>query len=60
VGISEILADIFTIVNNHMMVAYNGTTAIDIIKQKHVDVALIDMRMPGLNGVEMINLDSRD
>jgi len=53
-GICETLADIFTIVNFNVMVAYNGNTALDIIKQKHVDVALIDMRMPGLNGVETL------
>ncbi|HME55310.1 MAG TPA: response regulator [Candidatus Lokiarchaeia archaeon] len=54
VGICETLADIFTIVNFHVIIAHNGNTAIDIIKQKHVDVALIDMRMPGLSGVETL------
>jgi DNA-binding NtrC family response regulator len=53
-GICETLADILTIVNFHVMVAHNGYTAIEIVQQKHVDVALIDMRMPGLNGVETL------
>lgn len=51
-GICETLADILQIVNFNVLVAKNGYEAIDIIKNNHIDIALIDMRMPGLNGVE--------
>ncbi len=37
-------------VGYHVMVAYSGMSAIDIIKDQNFDVALIDIRMPKING----------
>lgn len=37
-------------VGYHVVVAYSGSQAIDIIKEQAFDVALIDIRMPKING----------
>lgn len=37
-------------VGYHVVVAYSGTSAIEIIKEQIFDVALIDIRMPKING----------
>lgn len=37
-------------VGYHVMVAYSGMSAIDLIKDQNFDVALIDIRMPKING----------
>jgi DNA-binding NtrC family response regulator len=37
-------------VGYHVVVAYSGMSAIEIIKEQDFDVALIDIRMPKING----------
>ncbi|HQP91653.1 MAG TPA: response regulator, partial [Candidatus Omnitrophota bacterium] len=34
--------------------AYNGNEALDIVKRKHIDLILLDINMPGMNGFEVI------
>jgi len=34
--------------------AENGIQAVDIIRNGHIDIAFLDIRMPGLNGVDAL------
>lgn len=34
-------------------IASNGAEALAIIRQTHIDIAILDIRMPGLNGLEL-------
>jgi CheY-like chemotaxis protein len=34
--------------------AYNGSEALDRVKTKHIDLILLDINMPGMNGFEVI------
>jgi two-component system response regulator HydG len=51
-GMTETLADILTDIGYDVAVAGNGYQAIEIIKEKKYDIAFIDIKMPGINGVE--------
>ena len=39
--------------------AKDGREAVDIIRNGHIDIAFLDIRMPGLNGVEALREISR-
>ncbi|MBU7019301.1 MAG: response regulator [Theionarchaea archaeon] len=51
-GIAETLADIFCEMGYDIDVAGNGYKAIEMVKMKIYDASLIDIRMPGINGIE--------
>ena len=34
--------------------ASNGETALELVKKKYFDLALIDIRMPGMDGIELL------
>ena len=51
-GMSETLNDILTDFGYHVEVARNGYEAIDRVKERAFDIVLMDIRMPGINGVE--------
>lgn len=51
-GMTETLSDILDEMGYDVAVASDGCKAIEIIREKPCDVALIDIRMPGINGVE--------
>jgi two-component system response regulator HydG len=51
-GMTETLADILTDIGHDVAVAGNGYQAIEMIKEKKYDIAFIDIKMPGINGVE--------
>ncbi len=42
--------------DNHMLAekAYNGPEALDMVKRKKIDLILLDINMPGMNGFEVI------
>lgn len=42
--------------DNHILPekAYNGLEALDLAKKKHIDLILLDINMPGMNGFEVI------
>ncbi len=48
-GLARFLSDDFTIYK-----AYNGTEAVNIAKNKDLDVILCDIKMPGMDGNDMI------
>jgi DNA-binding NtrC family response regulator len=47
------LADIFTDLGYDVDVAYDGHSARERVKQKTYDVALLDLKMPGMDGLEL-------
>ncbi len=51
-GMTETLADIFTDMGYEVAVGENGYRAIEMIRQNKYDLALMDIKMPGINGVE--------
>jgi len=47
------LADIFTDLGYEVDVAYDGPSALELVKQKTYDIALLDLKMPGMDGLEL-------
>jgi two-component system response regulator HydG len=47
------LADIFTDLGYDVDVAYDGPSALVLVEQKVYDVALLDLKMPGMDGLEL-------
>ena len=52
VGMTETLLDIFNDIGFDVSVANNGYEAIEMIREGVYDVTLMDIKMPGINGVE--------
>lgn len=51
-GMTETLSDILTDLGHHVEIANDGFKAIQKVKAQTFDVILMDIRMPGINGVE--------
>ncbi|HEY2147795.1 MAG TPA: response regulator [Pirellulales bacterium] len=47
------LADIFGDLGYRVDVAYDGPTAIQLVEKNHYGVALLDLKMPGMSGLEL-------
>jgi two-component system, NtrC family, response regulator HydG len=47
------LADIFTDLGYDVDVAYDGFSALALVHRKTYDVALLDLKMPGMDGLEL-------
>ena len=47
------LQDIFQDLGYDVDVAHSGTAALELVRQKMYDVALLDLKMPGMNGLEL-------
>jgi CheY-like chemotaxis protein len=47
------LSDILTDLGYHVDAAHDGLTALDKVRQKHYDLALLDLKMPGMDGLEL-------
>jgi CheY-like chemotaxis protein len=47
------LSDIFGDLGYHVDVAYDGTSALKLFEQRRYDVALLDLKMPGMSGLEL-------
>jgi DNA-binding NtrC family response regulator len=47
------LSDIFADLGYEVETAHDGLTALKLAEQKHFDVALLDLRMPGMDGLEL-------
>lgn len=50
----EALAERLTIRDVDVTAAENGAEALNLVKRKDFDVALIDLRMPGMSGEELL------
>jgi DNA-binding NtrC family response regulator len=53
-GMVDTLADILSANGHQVGLAYSGPSALDMVKSARYDVALMDIQMPGLNGVEVL------
>jgi len=51
-GMTETLADILSELSYDVAVAEDGYRAIEMMRKKAYDVALMDIKMPGINGVD--------
>lgn len=47
------LSDILTDLGYQVDVAYDGHSALELVKQNTYDVALLDLKMPGMDGLEL-------
>lgn len=47
------LSDILTDLGYQVEIAHNGFAALDLVRQKHFDVALLDLKMPGMDGLTL-------
>ena len=47
------LSDILTDLGYRVDCAYDGPAALDLIRKEHYDIALLDLRMPGMDGLTL-------
>lgn len=52
--IREVLTDFLTLEGFDVRCVSDGEEAIEVLEREHFDVALIDMKMPGLSGIEVL------
>lgn len=45
---------ILNMVFGNVFHAYNGIEALEILEKNHIDILLTDIRMPGMDGIELI------
>lgn len=53
-GVRENLAELFELVGYSVLTAANASEAMEELRKHDVDLLLTDHRMPGLNGLELI------
>lgn len=53
-GIRLLLEELFKRENYHTMSAQNGGEALQIIAEEELDCVLLDMKMPGIDGIEVL------
>jgi two-component system response regulator HydG len=47
------LSDILTDLGHRVDIAHDGLGALELVRNKHYDVALLDLKMPGMDGLEL-------
>jgi DNA-binding response OmpR family regulator len=52
----QTLTDILRLEGYHVASAANGEAALDFVRQNPVDLILLDLRMPGMSGLEVIKV----
>jgi len=50
----HVLSDMLAYANAAIVEAHDGTDALTILSERHIDIALLDIQMPGLTGVEVM------
>ncbi len=53
-GVRRLLFETFREENDEVEMAANGTEALQILHSFHPDLILMDMKMPGMNGIETL------
>lgn len=54
IPIAELLADLLEEVGYHVILAYNGADALQILERERPDLLVTDNMMPRLNGIQLI------
>ena len=47
------LSDIFCDLGFEVDIAHDGSSALELVRRRHYDVALLDLKMPGMDGLEL-------
>lgn len=55
-GIRKLLAEACSMIGYHAHTAASGNEALDIITNTDIGAALIDLKMPGLNGITTLRM----
>lgn len=50
---AEYLESVLKPLLKSVYVAYNGTEALELLEKKHIDVVFLDIRLPGMTGLEI-------
>lgn len=53
-GIRVLLMEVFTSEGYETFQAANGKAALDIVGKEHPDLVLLDMKIPGMDGLEIL------
>ena len=53
VNLSELIRRILEREGFHTLMAHNGLEGLKLLEQLHVDLVLMDVMMPGINGIEV-------
>jgi two-component system response regulator (stage 0 sporulation protein F) len=53
-GVRDMLADFFEVLGYWPIVARNGIEALEMLKQHVVELVISDIKMPVMNGIEML------
>jgi len=49
-----LLSDSLSLEGYRVLTAYNGRRALQMVKKERPDLALLDIKMPGMNGIEVL------
>src|SRR5260221_6537840 len=47
------LSDILSDLGYQVAIAHDGPAALELVRQRHFDVALLDLKMPSMDGLEL-------
>jgi len=53
-GIRILLVEVFSVEGYHTFQASNGKIALEIVRQENPDLVLLDMKIPGMDGLEIL------
>jgi CheY-like chemotaxis protein len=59
-GVREVIKEAVDIEGHTTFEAATGARAFEILKSKTIDLAIVDRNMPGMSGIEMVELMRRD
>lgn len=52
-SVRELFSGVFTDENYEVVAAENGNQALDILKQENIDVIFLDLKLFGMNGIDL-------
>lgn len=53
-GIRLLLQEVFNEEGFHVLLAHNGETALNIVENNQIDMVLLDMKIPGMDGLQIL------
>jgi len=55
-SIRDLLKEVLLTQGHEFLLAANGSAALELLRKKTVDLAIIDRNMPGMSGIEVVQL----